>query len=47
MKDAFGVYDLVVGETGYLQVGQLVQPGAAKLIAIGLEPQQVSETIEW
>lgn len=47
MKDAFCVQDLVVGETGDLQVGQLVHPGTSQLIAISLEPQEVGETVEW
>ena len=47
MRDALHVGDLVVGKAGDLQVGQFVQPGTPKLVAIGLEPEQVGEVIEW
>jgi hypothetical protein len=38
VKDAFSVYDLVVGKAGDLQVGKFIHPSTPKLIAIGLEP---------
>lgn len=47
MSDSFSVSDLIVGKTGDLQVGQFIQLGTPKLVAISLEPQQVGEVIEW
>lgn len=47
MRDALSVSDLVMGKTGNLQVGQLVQLGAPQPVAISLEPEQVCEVIEW
>lgn len=47
MRDALRVSDLVVGKTGNLQVGQFIQLGTPQPVAVSLEPEQVSEVIEW
>lgn len=45
--DALSVSDLVIGKAGNLQVWQLVQVCALQIVAIGLEPEQVGQVIEW
>lgn len=47
MSDALSVSDLIVGKTGNLQVGQFMQLGTPKPVAVSLEPEQVGKVIEW